>query len=239
MDFGAKWHQFFHSNGLNKPSYARRQVIPCVTKVSACHHTLHANHWHCLWKNASIIAVKSNVTTFIQVLRFVVNIFYCERVAFTVPKHADIKGVRQRPLTTGIVRRQFPSLRGTTWRNNAMSAWNGSRFEHIRAFYVEITNIHGWNWKCDVIIVIKTDMSGLVVPMHSGLCERPRDLISHAPSCIGTTNPSRTGPNPLSIELILTSLQCVTAGNCRDACEFSKRYSCFHIQWRGLIFREI
>ena len=47
----------------------------------------------------------------------------------------------QRPLTTDIVRRQFPSLRDTTWRNNGGSAWNGSRFEHICAFYVEITNI--------------------------------------------------------------------------------------------------
>ena len=46
----------------------------------------------------------------------------------------------QRPLPTGIVRRQFPSLRGTTWRNKGRSAWNGSRFEHICAFYVEITN---------------------------------------------------------------------------------------------------
>ena len=44
----------------------------------------------------------------------------------------------------------------------------------------------GWNWKCHVIIVIKTDLSGFVVPMHSGLCEqyvkslglRPRDLTS-------------------------------------------------------------
>ena len=44
----------------------------------------------------------------------------------------------------------------------------------------------GWNWKCYVIIVIKTDLSGFVVPMPSGLCEqyvkslglRPRDLTS-------------------------------------------------------------
>ena len=73
---------------------------------------------------------------------------------------------------TGIVRRQFPSLRGTTWRNNGRRMWNGSRFEHICAIYVEITNIHGWNWKCHVIIIIKTDLSGFVVPMHSDLCEQ-------------------------------------------------------------------
>ena len=63
----------------------------------------------------------------------------------------------QRPLTTGIVRRQFPSLRGTTWRNNGRSEWNVSRFEDICAFYMKITNIHGVNWKCHAIIVIKTD----------------------------------------------------------------------------------
>ena len=65
----------------------------------------------------------------------------------------------------------------------------------------------GWNWKCHVIIVIKTDLSGFVVPMHSGLCEQyvlgiwlP---VSHAPSCIGTTNPSRTGLNPLNLSSLV------------------------------------
>ena len=130
-----------------RATYARRQVISCVTKASTCHHTLHTNHWHCLWKIPPIVAGKSNVTTFIQVLRFVVNMFYCGRVAFTIFKHANMKGVRQRlhqqsPLTTDIVRRQFPSLRDTTWCNNGKSVWNGSRFEHIRASYVEITKIH-------------------------------------------------------------------------------------------------
>ena len=49
-----------------------------------------------IWKIPSIIAVKSNVTTFTQVLRFVVNMFFhCGRVAFTVVIHAHIKGVRQ------------------------------------------------------------------------------------------------------------------------------------------------
>ena len=77
-------------------TYARRQVISCVMKASTCHLTLHAKHWHFLWKIPQIIAVKSNVTTFIQVPRFVVNMFCCGRVAFTVFKHTDIKGVRQR-----------------------------------------------------------------------------------------------------------------------------------------------
>ena len=50
----------FHGSGINKPTYARRQVISFVTKASACHHTFHANHWHCCWKVPPIIAVKSN-----------------------------------------------------------------------------------------------------------------------------------------------------------------------------------
>ena len=91
---------FSMAAGLIRLAYARRQVIWCVTKASACHYTLHANHWHCLWKISPIIAVKSFVTTSIQVLRFVVNMFYCGRIAFTVFKHADIKGVRQRLTST-------------------------------------------------------------------------------------------------------------------------------------------
>ena len=43
---------------------------------------------------------QNNVTTFIQVPRFVVNMFYCSRVAFIVFNHADIKGVRQRLTST-------------------------------------------------------------------------------------------------------------------------------------------
>ena len=39
---------------------------------------------------------QNNVTTFIQVLRFVVNMFYCGTVAFTIFKHTNIKGIRQR-----------------------------------------------------------------------------------------------------------------------------------------------
>ena len=42
----------------------------------------------------------------------------------------------QRRLMTGIVRRQFPSLK-TTWLNYGSSKQNGSRFEHhIRILHV-------------------------------------------------------------------------------------------------------
>ena len=71
-------------------------------------------------------------------------------------------------------------------------------------FMWRLPTFTGWNWKCHVIIVIKTDLSGFVIPMHSGLCEQyVKSLriwlpVSHVPSCIGTTNPSRTGLNPLN-----------------------------------------
>ena len=76
-------------------------------------------------------------------------------------------------------------------------------FEHICAFYVEITNIHRWNWKCIVIIVIKTGSGGVCCPNALGLVRTVRQIprvnalgiglpVSHAPSCIETTNPSRT-----------------------------------------------
>ena len=50
--------------------------VKCVTKASACQHT------------------------FIHVLRFVVNMLHCGRVAFTVFKQADSKGVKQRFTST-------------------------------------------------------------------------------------------------------------------------------------------
>ena len=41
---------FCHDSGLNLASCARRHVISCTTKASACHYTLDANRWHPLWK---------------------------------------------------------------------------------------------------------------------------------------------------------------------------------------------
>ena len=79
---------------------------------------------------------------------------------------------------------------------------------HIYDHYCNISPMvdHGiwWNWKCHVIIVIKTDPSGFVVTMHSGLCEQyVKSLglgiwfpVSYAPFSIVTTNPSRTGLDP-------------------------------------------
>ena len=58
----------------------------------------------------------------------------------------------QLPLKTGIVRWQFPSL-NTTWLNG-MCVWNGSHFAH----HIPILTFTGWNEKCHVIIVAKTDL---------------------------------------------------------------------------------
>ena len=180
--FWREMTSIFHGSGLNQATYARRQIISCVIKASACHHTLHADHWHCLWKIPPIIAVKSNVTTFIQVLRIVVKYVIVAGLLSPylntpISKAWGSASRAQRSLKTGIVRRQFP-LRGTTRRNNGRSAWNSSRFEHICAFYVEITNIHGWNWKCHVIIVIKTGSGEVCCPNALGLvrtvCQIPR-----------------------------------------------------------------
>ena len=82
------------------------------------------------------------------------------------------------PLTKGIVRQQFPSLRGTMLRDNGRSMWNCSHFKHICAFYVEITNIH----KVKLKVMIKTNLSGFVVTMHSGLCKHYVKYLGLTPS---------------------------------------------------------
>ena len=67
-----------------------------------------------------------------------------------------------------------------------------------------------WNWKCHVIILIKTGSGGVCCPNALGLVRTVRQIpqanalgiwlpVSHAPSCIGTTNPSRTGLNPINL----------------------------------------
>ena len=151
MNFGAKWHQYFDGSWLNKATYARRLAISCVRKASACHHTLHANLWHCLWKILPIIAVKKQRRNFHSSYQIRCYMFYCGRIAFTVFKHADIKGMRQRltsiaSLDDGDCGATNPVGKGhhvTCGR----SAWNGSRSEHICASYVYITNIHGLKLK--------------------------------------------------------------------------------------------
>ena len=159
-------------------------MISCVTKTSACYHTLHANHWHCLWKIPPIIAVKSNVTTFIRVLRLAVNMFYCGRVVLPYLNTLILKAWRsaswtQCPLATGIVRRQFPSLgalRDVTIGRARETALASSTYA---PFTWRLLTFTGKNWKCHVIIVIKTNLLGFVVTMHPGLCVKSVKLTSY------------------------------------------------------------
>ena len=129
------------------------------------HVSFTAIHWRRLWEIPPIIAVKSNVTNVSLVLRFIVNMFYCFRIFFFL-LHLNMPVLKvwgctlraQRPLTTGIVRQRFPSLRhvkGTTWCNDGRSSWNGSRFEQHSHVYVENTSIHRVRvkWKCHGISV--------------------------------------------------------------------------------------
>ena len=112
----------------------------------------------------------------------------------------------QHPLRKGIVRRQFPSFRGTMWRNNGRSPWNGSRFKHICAFYVEVTNIHKVKLKmscynCDLDRSVRVCSQYTQVCANSMSTPRANALgiwlpVSHTPSFIGTTNPFRTGLIP-------------------------------------------
>ena len=94
----------------------------------------------------------------------------------------------------------------TEWSINTLNQYyydNSSYIDHLNNYghispsYAPLTwrleTFTGWNWKCHVIIVIKTDLSGFVVPMYSGLCY-----------ALGT-NPSRTGLNPLNIHFFKTN----------------------------------
>ena len=202
------WREMISIFPWQRATYARRQVISCLTKASACHNTLHANHWHCLLK---IIAVKNNVTTFIQILRIVVNMFYCGRVAFTVFKHTNIKGVGQRLTSTtslddGYYEAKIPFVKGTTWRNNGRSTWNGSRFEHTCAFYVEIINIHSVKLKMSCnnrdysqsVRVCCHNALGLVRTVH----QIPRELTSCFARAIVHCDNKSLHPEPILITWI-------------------------------------
>ena len=52
----------------------------------------------------------------------------------------------------------------------------------IIVFKVENTNIHGAKLKMSCYNVIKTDLSGFVVTMHSGLCEQYVKSLGLSPS---------------------------------------------------------
>ena len=111
-----------------------------------------------------------------QVLRFVVNMFCCGRFAFTVFKHADIKGVRQRLTITASLGDGYCEVTLSVVIGALRDVTIGGARETALAssipapFTWRLLTFTGWNWKCHVEIVIKTDLSGFVVQMHSGLC---------------------------------------------------------------------
>ena len=75
----------------------------------------------------------------------------------------------QRSLATGTVRRQFPSSRSTTWRNNGSSTQETALASSTICGFLVILTFTDWNDKCHVIIGIETDLSGFVVTIHSSL----------------------------------------------------------------------
>ena len=88
----------------------------------------------------------------------------------------------QRPLTTGIGRRQFPSLSASCDVTMGVAReWLSLRARYSY-FKWRILTFTGWNPKCHLISVIKTDLSGFVVTMHSGLCEQNVKSLRLTPS---------------------------------------------------------
>ena len=100
---------------------------------------------------------ENNVATVILIFRWTVSIFHCGRI---VLPHLNTPMLMvwgnpsqaQHVLMTGIVRRQLPSLKSATWRNNGERAWNGSRFEHhIHLLHGErsrgeMRHVMLWSW---------------------------------------------------------------------------------------------
>ena len=116
----------------------------------------------------------------------------------------------QRPLTTALWDNNFPSLRGAMWRNNGSSMRNGSRFDlddrHLSGEYGhtwgEIKNVMLWLWLrpiCRGLLSQCTRACANSTSNPSGYAVGIWLPVSHAPSCIVTTNPSRAGLNPTNI----------------------------------------
>ena len=127
-----------------------------------------ANHWHCLREIPAIIVECQkqhyNLQLCLQIHCKCFIVVECFKTDLNMPM-VRVWGSASRT--------QHPLLRGATWCNNGSSTWNGSHFEHHFS-YVEWRKLTlmKWYWKCHVIIVImiKTNLSGFVVTMHSGLC---------------------------------------------------------------------
>ena len=136
-----------------------------------------------------------------------------------------MKGSRYRVTSTaslddGIVRQQFPVAKGATWRNNGSSTRNGSRFDlddrHLSGEYGhpwgEIKNVMLWLWLrpiCRGLLSQCTRACANSTSNPSGYAVGIWLPVSHAPSCIVTTNPSTAGLNPTSNYLTQLWTKCI------------------------------
>ena len=121
-----------------------------------------------------------------------------------------ISASRAKHPLTSIASRQFPSLRGTTWRNNG-SAWNLKRllprapFPHFTRILtsierVVVNNAMLYSWLRAICWVLSKYPRASSNNTSSLSDKRPRDWTSgFAPTCTLTTKNSRTGSNPLNI----------------------------------------
>ena len=87
--------------------------------------------------------------------------------------------------------RGAPSLRSTAWRNNGSHTRNCSCFEH----HIRICSGGYQHSRGEIEMPGYNRDWDLSVGASSSQCTRTSH--SHAPSCIVTTHPSRTGLNPL------------------------------------------
>ena len=116
--------------------------LSCVERRSR----LRANYWHCWLKITESIAVNSNITIFNLVGRFTVKCFSV--VEFWTDLNSPISkmwGSASRPLcplTTDILGRQFPSLRGTCEVTLGVARETALALSITFLLLVMITNIH-------------------------------------------------------------------------------------------------
>ena len=113
---------------------------------------------------------------------------------------------RPYPLKVGIIRRQFPSLRGTKGRNNGVCTWHGSRYEYhigllsaeLRLPRPELKNFMLITWlrpTCRGLLPQWTRASGSSKSNPEALKCQALTSWSHADSCIVRANPSIIGLN--------------------------------------------
>ena len=105
------------------------ELVPCVMKAGVWHHVLHANHCYHFSEIRWPLNVKINnvLVCLIIDLYFIVAELLLPHLKTPILVILGGKSHAPRP-TTGIVKRQFLSLRGTMRRNNGNSTWNSSHF---------------------------------------------------------------------------------------------------------------